>query len=101
MQKFKLFVKISLLMGLSVFLFLALVTFNIQDNSFNSATTYPTRNIFGVFGAYSTDFLLQYVGISSFLISFFLILWAYLLCTQNTDFLRLKKICFVLQLLLS
>lgn len=40
-----------------------LVSYKLDDPSFNSATTGYTNNLLGIFGSYLSDFLYQFFGL--------------------------------------
>lgn len=101
MQKVKLFCRIFVLIAVAIFSFLALISFHVQDTSFNSATTLAPQNMMGPYGAYTADFLWQYVGLSALFIPFFCSLWAWHLAFQQDRPFTLKKVCFVIFLPLS
>jgi DNA segregation ATPase FtsK/SpoIIIE, S-DNA-T family len=58
----------------AILLFLALASYSPIDPSLNTAATplssSPARNWIGVFGAFSSDLLLQFMGIAAFLLPF-------------------------------
>ncbi|MGB0062836.1 MAG: DNA translocase FtsK 4TM domain-containing protein, partial [Terracidiphilus sp.] len=57
----------------ALLLFLALATYHASDPSLNTATATATpRNWIGLFGAYTSDVLLQAMGIAAFLIPFWM-----------------------------
>ncbi|MGH9560983.1 MAG: DNA translocase FtsK, partial [Terracidiphilus sp.] len=57
----------------ALLLFLALATYHSSDPSLNTATPAATpRNWVGLFGAYSSDLLLQAMGIAAFLLPFWI-----------------------------
>jgi S-DNA-T family DNA segregation ATPase FtsK/SpoIIIE len=59
----------TVLLLVSLLLFLALATYHASDPSLNTATgTAAPRNWIGLFGAYLSDLLLQALGIAAFLI---------------------------------
>ena len=59
---------------LSVALFLAIFTFNINDNSLLTVTSGPTSNVMGTIGSHVSSFLIYSFGLLSYLIVFFLLL---------------------------
>jgi S-DNA-T family DNA segregation ATPase FtsK/SpoIIIE len=59
----------------SIYLGLSLYTYSKWDPSFFTFTQAPARNYGGVFGAYLADLLITIIGIASFSIPFFLILY--------------------------
>ena len=57
----------------ALLLFLALATYHASDPSLNTATPAATpRNWIGLFGAYTSDLLLQAIGIAAFLLPFWM-----------------------------
>jgi len=67
-------IKGSFFLILSILLFLAIFTFNINDNSFLTQTSSPTSNVVGSIGSYVASFLIYSFGFLSYLIVFFLII---------------------------
>ena len=59
---------------LSILLFLAIFTFNINDNSFLTQTNSPTSNVVGSIGSHVASFLIYSFGLLSYLIVFFLLI---------------------------
>ena len=70
-------IKGSFFLILSVFLFLAILTFNINDNSFLTQTNSPSSNVVGPIGSYAASFLIYSFGLLSYLIVFFLLVSSY------------------------
>ena len=55
-----------------------LFTFDAKDPSFNTVSPgTKAHNIFGSFGAYVSDMLLQTLGMSSYFFAFALLVWGY------------------------
>ena len=67
-------IKGSFFLILSIFLFLAIFTFNINDNSFLTQTNSPTSNAVGSIGSHVASFLIYSFGLLSYLVVFFLII---------------------------
>ena len=67
-------IKGSFFLILSILLFLAIFTFNINDNSFLTQTNNPASNVVGPIGSYVASFLIYSFGLLSYLIVFFLII---------------------------
>ena len=70
-------IKGSFFLILSVFLFLAILTFNINDNSFLTQTNSPSSNFVGPIGSYLASFLIYSFGLLAYLIVFFLLINSY------------------------
>ena len=67
-------IKGSFFLILSILLFLAIFTFNIDDNSFLTQTNNPVSNAVGSIGSHVASFLIYSFGLLSYLIVFFLII---------------------------
>ena len=67
----------SFFLILSIFLFLAILTFNINDNSFLTQTNSPPSNVVGPIGSYAASFLVYSFGLLSYLIVIFLLISSY------------------------
>ena len=67
-------IKGSFFLILSILLFLAIFTFNINDNSFLTQTNIPVSNAVGSIGSHVASFLIYSFGLLSYLIVFFLII---------------------------
>ena len=67
-------IKGSFFLILSILLFLAIFTFNINDNSFLTQTNNPASNAVGSIGSHVASFLIYSFGLLSYLIVFFLII---------------------------
>ena len=70
-------IKGSFFLILSFLLFGAILTFNINDNSFLTQTSSPTTNLVGPIGSYTASFLIYSFGVLSYLIVFFLLVNSY------------------------
>ena len=73
-EKFILFgkyIKIITYFFISVFLFLSLLSFDINDDSFLSKSSMPTNNIFGDAGSYISSFIIYTFGIMGYFIVIF------------------------------
>ena len=61
-----------LLLFLSVLSLLALITFDINDNSFLTSTSNSSQNLLGDFGSYYASFIFYTFGVLGYLIILFL-----------------------------
>ncbi|ASX27889.1 cell division protein FtsK [Rickettsia sp. MEAM1 (Bemisia tabaci)] len=52
-----------------------LISYKLDDPSFNSATTGYTNNLLGIFGSYLSDFLYQFFGVAAFIIPLSCFIW--------------------------
>ena len=67
----------SVFLILSVFLFMAILTFNNNDNSFLTQTNSPPSNVVGPIGSYAASFLVYSFGLLSYLIVIFFLISSY------------------------
>lgn len=70
----------------AIAIFLAIISFNPGDSSFNSKTSSGniTENFLGLVGSYSADLLVQLFGFASFLLPIFLLLISIRYFTEDT-----------------
>ena len=90
------------LTGISIFIILALATFNIADNSFLVKTSNLTTNLMGIVGSYTASFLIYTFGSLSYLITLFLILYSIMILLKKNPkyfFIRIFVFFFGLTLL--
>lgn len=53
-----------------------LISYKLDDPSFNSVTTGYTNNLLGIFGSYLSDFLYQFLGVAAFIIPLSCFIWS-------------------------
>ena len=103
-EKFILIGKYTKIIGyfsISVFLFLSLISFDINDNSFLSKSSIPTNNIFGDIGSYISSFVIYTYGIMGYFIVLFFINYA--LATffnKELRYLFIRLLVFLISLVL-
>lgn len=74
-----------LLAAAGLYVFLALVTFNVADPSYNNATSgLGVHNAGGAVGAYVSDLLLQYFGLGAFTLPAVAVFYAFYLLTHRS-----------------
>ena len=79
----------------SICLFLSLLTFDINDNSFLTSSSGQTNNIFGSFGAYISSFVLYTFGLLSYgLVILFLITSLQLVFKKRSNYFFIKLFIF-------
>ena len=78
--------------------FAACFSYHVSDTSFNTASTEPIQNILGTFGATCADLILQYFGLTGFLIPVFLIS-ASIMMLKGTKLLKTRITSFIFGLL--
>ena len=89
------------LFSLSILSLLALVTFNINDNSFLTSTSYETQNLLGDFGSYYASFIFYTFGILGYLIVlFFLICSLLILFNKPAKYIFIRLLLFFISLIL-
>ena len=86
---------------ISLFLFLSLLSFDINDNSFLSKSSMPSNNIFGDPGSYISSFIIYTFGIMGYLIVFFFINYALsTIFNKKLNYLFIRLLAFFLSLIL-
>ncbi len=69
---------------LGICLALMLFTFNVQDPSFNTVSSgIKIHNLFGSFGAYTADMLLQTLGLAAYFFAAAFMAWGYRILTRK------------------
>ncbi len=88
-------------MLVSIFVFLSLLTFDINDNSFLTSSSGQTNNIFGFFGAYFSSFVLYTFGLLGYgLVILFLIISLQFFYKKSSNYFFIKLFVFSLSLIL-
>ena len=86
---------------LSISLFLAIFTFNIDDNSFLTQTNNPTSNAVGSIGSHVASFLIYSFGLLSYLIVFFLLINSFAIFKRkNYGFFFIRFLLVLISLVL-
>lgn len=85
----------------SIFVFLSLLTFDINDNSFLTSSSGQTNNIFGFFGAHLSSFILYTFGLLSYgIVLLFFVISLQFFFRQGTNYFFIKLLVFSLSLIL-
>ena len=85
----------------SIFAFLSLLTFDINDNSFLTSSSGQTNNIFGFFGAYFSSFILYTFGLFGYgLVIFFLTISLQFFFRKSSNYFFIKLFIFSFSLIL-
>ncbi|MFM8341051.1 MAG: DNA translocase FtsK, partial [Methylomonas sp.] len=72
------------LSSFALFFLIALITFNLQDPSWNHSTSIKSvHNACGLVGAWLADFMLSYLGVMAYLIPIMIFWYGYLLFTPH------------------
>ena len=90
-----------MLMFATIFLFLSLITFDINDNSFLTSSNGQTNNIFGSFGAHFSSFILYTFGLLGYgLVILFLIISLQLFFKKRSNYFFIRLFIFSCSLIL-
>ena len=99
-QMFKYIYSFSLFL-VSVSSLLALLTFDINDNSFLTSTSYKSQNFFGDFGSYYASFIFYTFGILGYLIILFFLIYSILvLFRKSPKYIFIRLLFFFISLIL-
>ena len=86
---------------LSLSLFLALLTFDISDNSFLTSSSEITKNLLGVIGSYVASFLIYSFGLLSYSIVFFLLMNSFFAFKRKRlNFFFIRLLLFLIGIIL-
>ena len=86
---------------LSIMLFLSILTFDINDNSFLTSTSKVSSNALGDIGSYSASFLIYSFGIMSLLIAFFLLINSiYAFTNRKFEYFFIRMFLMILSIVL-
>tara|TARA_B100000989_G_scaffold297665_1_gene284237 strand:+ start:537 stop:2606 length:2070 start_codon:yes stop_codon:yes gene_type:complete len=103
-EKFSLFVNYSygfLLLLVSVLSALALISFDINENSFLTSSNKISENLLGNFGSYFASFIFYTFGVLGYmLIIFFLIYSILVFLNKNPNYIFIRLLFFFLSLIL-
>jgi len=86
--------------GLGVVLFLSLISFDINDNSFLSISNAPSNNFLGNFGSFLASFIFYAFGLTGYLIVIFLFIYAYTCFQKSHNFFFIRLLFFLASLTL-
>ena len=86
---------------LSLSLFLALLTFDIGDNSFLTSSSKITKNLLGIIGSYVASFLIYSFGLLSYSIVFFLLMNSFFAFKRKRlNFFFIRLLLFLIGIIL-
>ena len=81
------------LSSFALFFLIALITFNLEDPSWNHSTSFkPIHNACGLTGAWLADFMLSFLGVMAYLIPMMIFWYGYLLFTPDDQALTRAQI---------
>jgi len=90
-----------LLLFLGIFFGIALITFNINDNSFITSTSASSLNFFGSLGSYTSSFIFYTFGVMGYgLVLFFLILSIFNFAHRKTNYFFIRLLGHFISLVL-
>ncbi len=85
----------------SILSFLSLLTFDINDNSFLTSTSYETQNLLGNFGSYYASFIFYTFGILGYLIILFFLIYSLLVfVNKSPKYIFIRLLLFFISLIL-
>ena len=100
-MNFSRFVYALILLGFSIFTFLALISFDINDNSFLTNTNNPYKNILGLIGSYYASFVFYTFGILGYMLGVYFFIYSFLTLIKKTpDYFFIRLLIFFLSLVL-
>ncbi len=104
--KEKIYLSIKYIYALSLFIFstlslLSLITFDINDNSFLTNTSYKSQNFLGDFGSYYASFIFYTFGVLGYLVVLFFFIYAFLvLINKSPKYIFIRLLFFFISLIL-
>ena len=104
--KEKIFQSLKYTYAFSLFLFstlslLALLTFDINDNSFLTNTSYQSQNLLGNFGSYYASFIFYTFGVLGYLVILFFFIYSLLvLFNKSPKYIFIRLLLFFISLIL-
>ena len=98
---FSRFIYATILLGFSFFTFLALISFNINDNSFLTNTSDIYTNILGLVGSYYASFVFYTFGILGYMLGAYFFIYSFLTFVKKTpDYFFIRLLFFFISLIL-
>ena len=98
---FSRFVYALMLLGVAIFTFLALISFDINDNSFLTNTNTLYKNILGLIGSYYASFVFYTFGILGYLLGLYFFIYSFLTFIKKTpDYFFIRLLVFFMSLVL-
>ena len=85
----------------SILSLIALLTFNINDNSFLTNSSFETQNFLGEIGSYYASFIFYTFGVLGYLIILFFFIYSLLtLLNKSPRYIFIRLLCFFISLIL-
>ncbi len=79
----------------------ALIYHNPNDNTFLTASPYPTKNVLGAFGAYLSEIALQSFGLLAYLITLLCFVWGINYLSGKIRYIRHRVLTFLFFIILG
>ena len=79
----------------------ALIYHNPSDNTFLTASPYPTKNVLGVFGAYLSEIAFQFFGLLAYLITLLCFVWGINYLSGKIRYIRHRVLTLVVFVILG
>ena len=101
LSSFYKFIYFLILFLVSIILALSLLTFDINDNSFLTSTSNPSKNLLGDFGSYLASFIFYTFGVLGYLIIFFFLLYSiFVFFNKNPRYIFIRLLFFFISIIL-
>ena len=98
---FSRFIYALMLLGIAIFTFLALFSFNINDNSFLTNTNSLYKNLLGLIGSYYASFVFYTFGILGYMLGIYFFIYSFLTFIKKTpDYFFIRLLVFFISLIL-
>ena len=95
------FLLATILCCFSIFTFLSLATFNLNDNSFLTSTNALSKNFFGFIGSYFASFIYYTFGILAYTVGIYFLIYALLVFfKKRPNFFFIRLLFFFISLIL-
>ena len=98
---FSRFMYALMLLGFAIFTFLALISFDINDNSFLTKSNNLYKNIFGLIGSYYASFVFYTFGVLGYILGLYFFIYSFLTFIKKTPgYFFIRLLFFFISLIL-
>ena len=98
---FSRFVYALMLLGFAIFTILALISFDVNDNSFLTNTNGPYKNLLGLIGSYYASFVFYTFGVLGYMLGLYFFMYSFLTFIKKTpDYFFIRLLFFFISLIL-
>ena len=98
---FSRFVYALILLSFAIFTFLALISFDVNDNSFLTNTNGPYKNLLGLIGSYYASFVFYTFGILGYMLGVYFFIFSFLTFIKKTPYyFFIRLLVFLISLVL-